>query len=40
MEPRYVVPFIALPMPLLTALWIIFFSGRSRRTGKRKKHGR
>ena len=40
MEPRYVVPFIALPMLLLIALWILFFSGRSRRTGKRKKHGR
>ncbi len=40
MEPRYVVPFIALPMLLLIALWILFFSGHRHRTGKRKNHGR
>ena len=40
MEPRYVVPFIALPMLLLIALWILFFSGRRHRTGKRKDRGK
>ena len=40
MEPRYVVPFIALPMLLLIVLWILFFSGRHQRAGKRKDHGR
>ena len=34
-EPRYVVPFIALPILVLIALWILLSSGR--RAGSRKK---
>ena len=39
-EPRYVIPFIALPILALIALWILFFSGRSRRTGNKEDRGR
>ncbi len=39
-EPRYVIPFIALPILVLIALWILFFSGRSRRAGNKEDRGR
>lgn len=38
-EPRYAVPFIAIPLLVLVALWILLFSGHHR-TGKKKDRER
>ena len=38
-EPRYAVPFIAIPLLVLVSLWILLFSGHHR-TGKKKDRER